>query len=77
MDQSFLKIMISIQLCRQKTNVPPKIDVYANTLILTNTHIHTKPERVKHIKTIGLVLSRSPSSLYHSASPSAHRAVHR
>lgn len=37
MDQSLLKITISIQLRGQKTNVPPKIDVYANTLMRSHT----------------------------------------
>lgn len=45
MDQSLLKIAISIQLRGQKTNVPPKIDVYANTLMRSHTHKYTQSQK--------------------------------
>lgn len=43
---------------------------YLQPCLCKHRNTHTKPERVKHIKTIGLVLSLSPSSLHHSLSPS-------
>lgn len=70
-EQAFIKLNISFSLRDKNKSSKIKMLVHKHAHAHSQqTHTHTKPERVKHIKTIGLVLSLSPSSLYHSPSPS-------